>query len=496
MTSAYVSSGRVGKDPPEQSPTPCPVEMVSAREGRECVLVVDDDSLARELITKLASATGRRVKTASSVAEAREWLTSEDFALAICDLRGPAEPGISLVRWIRKERPGVAVLIAAGADDSALADAALAAGAYGYLTKPFKRDEVVINLVDALRRRRLEIETRNFCEYLERRFRDLVARLPVIVYLWEAGADGNCYYVSPAIESVLGFAPKEWVRDQGLWVRRLHPEDRDRVIGAELRCRESGQDLACEYRMLARDGRVVWIRDEAVMIRNDGAAPYLQGLMYDVSTEKEAQASLRRSREETVRRLSHAAELRDDDTGAHIERVSRYCELIAERLGLDPEFREQLRIASPMHDVGKIGIADAILLKPGPLDAAERAEMERHAEIGHRILAGSGAELLDLAAMIAWTHHERFDGNGYPRGLKGEEIPLEGRIAAVADVFDALTSDRVYRPALPHAEAVALMRSERGSHFDPRVLDAFLKADCEVRAIMSRIVPPAAAAGG
>jgi putative two-component system response regulator len=284
------------------------------------------------------------------------------------------------------------------------------------------------------------------------------------------------------------------LNDPHLWADRLHPEDRDRAIAEEVRCRETGQDLVCEYRMLARDGRVVWIRDEAAMIRHEGSPHHLQGLMFDVSAEKEAQASLRRSREETINRLARAAELRDDDTGSHIERVSRYSELIAARLGHDPDQREQLRIASPMHDVGKIGIADAILHKPGPLDPGERAEMQRHAEIGRGILAGSGAEILDLAAEIAWTHHERFDGGGYPRGLEGDQIPLEGRIVAVADVFDALTNDRVYRPAFSYADAIEMMRAERGSHFDPEVLDAFLDADLEIRAIMSRTEGPSMAA--
>jgi PAS domain S-box-containing protein len=351
---------------------------------------------------------------------------------------------------------------------------------------------VAINVVTALRRRRLEIEDRESRDELEDRFRQLVEQLPAILYLWEAGADGQCYYVSPAIEPVLGYAVEEWLADPLLWAQRLHPEDRDRVVAEELRCRVGGEDLACEYRMLAKDGHVVWIRDHAVAMRNDGAPHHLQGLMYDVSAEKEAQASLRRSHEETIRRLSRAAEFRDDDTGGHIERMGRYCELIAARLGLAPELCEQLRIASPMHDVGKIGVTDAILLKPGPLDADQRAEMERHPDIGYGILAGSGTELLDLAATLARTHHERFDGSGYPRGLKGEEIPLEGRIAAVADVFDALTSDRTYRARFSCAEAFVMMRTERGSHFDPRVLDAFLEAEDEITAIIARTAPPAA----
>jgi PAS domain S-box-containing protein len=465
---------------------------VATDQALERVLVVDDNGSTRRLVARMVERTGCRVDTASSAPEAREKLGAKAFALVICDLRLPGETGIGLSSWIGEEYPDVAVLIATASNDPAMADAALALGAYGYLTKPFKHNEVAINVVNALRRRRLEIENRDSRDKLEDRFRELVDQLPAIVYLWEAGANGECYYVSPAIESVLGYAVEEWLADPRLWAKCLHPEDRDRAVAEELRCREGGVDLDCDYRMVAKDGRVVWIHDQAVAIRNQGAPHHLQGLMYDVSAEKEAQASLRRSREETIRRLSRATEFRDDETGAHIERMSRYCELIATHLGLEVELCEQLRIASPMHDVGKIAVADSILLKPGPLDADERAEMERHPDIGHGILAGSGAELLDLAASIACTHHERFDGGGYPCGLRGEEIPLEGRIAAVADVFDALTSDRVYRTAFSRADAFAMMRAERGAHFDPRVLDAFLEAEVEISAIMARTAPSAA----
>jgi cyclic di-GMP phosphodiesterase len=183
---------------------------------------------------------------------------------------------------------------------------------------------------------------------------------------------------------------------------------------------------------------------------------------------------LRRSHEETIHRLARAAEFRDQETGQHVERVSRYCSLLADRLDLDDERSELLRLASPLHDIGKIAIPDRILLKPARLTAEERGLMETHAEIGNRMLAGSGQELLELAAVIAWTHHEHYDGRGYPRGVGGDQIPLVGRIVAVADVFDALTSDRVYRPALATEETVRVMREGRGAHFDPRVLDALL----------------------
>jgi putative two-component system response regulator len=184
---------------------------------------------------------------------------------------------------------------------------------------------------------------------------------------------------------------------------------------------------------------------------------------------------LQESREETIRRLARAAEFRDRDTGGHIDRVSQICGLLARRLGLDVDRAELLRIASPLHDIGKIAVPDRVLLKPGPLSPDERAQMERHAEAGYWMLAGSGQPLLDLAALVAWTHHERYDGTGYPRGLAGEEIPIEGRIVAVADVFDALTSDRVYRPALSGEEALRVLRQGRGTHFDAVVLDAFFE---------------------
>ena len=190
---------------------------------------------------------------------------------------------------------------------------------------------------------------------------------------------------------------------------------------------------------------------------------------------KRALSELEIAQAETVRRLSMAVEFRDEDTGAHIERIGRFSTLLAEHIGMDADFCERLGHAAPLHDVGKVAIPDAILLKPGPLTAEERAIVETHAEEGHRLVRGSSSSILDMAATIALSHQEKWDGSGYPRGLKGEAIPIEGRIVAVADVFDALTSDRVYRKAFSVEEAVQMMREQRGRHFDPVLLDAFME---------------------
>jgi putative two-component system response regulator len=308
----------------------------------ERILVVDDDAQMRRLLARLLAADGFACEAAGTADAARRAIAEREPELVLLDVGLPDESGLSLARAVAASHPRVRVVMVSGQDDAGVAQTAFDAGAYGYVTKPFKRNEVAIAVRSALRRREVA---------------------------------------------------------------------------------------------LAHQSRRETLEDDA------------------------------------VQRLSEALRFRDEETGSHVERMSHYCALLARRFGLDPE---AMRTASRLHDAGKIAVADSILHKPGPLTDDERAEMQRHAEVGHRLLRGSSIELLDLAAEIALTHHERFDGTGYPRGLRGEEIPLCGRIAGVADCFDALTSDRVYRPALPVSEAVALLASERGRHFDPTVVDAFL----------------------
>ena len=189
---------------------------------------------------------------------------------------------------------------------------------------------------------------------------------------------------------------------------------------------------------------------------------------------QQALRELDAAQRETVHRLSRAVEFRDEDTGEHIARISVLSGEIARRAGLDEQTTAMIERASPLHDVGKVAIPDSVLLKPGPLTHEERAVIETHAEIGYELLNGSHSALLAFAAEIARTHHERYDGRGYPRGLIGEEIPIAGRIVAIADVYDALTSDRVYRPAMTIEGALAILEEGRGTQFDSVLLDHFL----------------------
>lgn len=199
-----------------------------------------------------------------------------------------------------------------------------------------------------------------------------------------------------------------------------------------------------------------------------------------------ALAELRESNLDMVYRLAAAAESKDPETAAHLLRMSNYCALLAAKLGLPPDEVDIILHASPLHDIGKIAIPDAILMKPGPLDEDEWRIMRTHTLHGARILANSPNRILQVAEEIARTHHEWFDGSGYPAGLKGGDIGLLGRLSAVADVFDALTSPRPYKPPYPASKAADILRQGRGTHFDPEILDLFLDSFDEVLAIMEK----------
>ncbi|MCB2225468.1 MAG: two-component system response regulator [Desulfarculaceae bacterium] len=223
---------------------------------------------------------------------------------------------------------------------------------------------------------------------------------------------------------------------------------------------------------------------------HDFMANYQAELEKEVArrTEQLSQAMgrLKQASLDTIMRLARAAEYKDEDTGAHILRMSSYGAAVARHMGLGEEVALWILYAAPMHDVGKIGIPDSILLKPGPLDDEEWEVMKTHTTIGARILSGAKAGYLKLAEIIALTHHERWDGTGYPRGLKGKQTPLVGRIAAISDVFDALISRRPYKEPFSEEKSFDIIAEGKGSHFDPEVVEAFFAVRDEILAIKNK----------
>ncbi len=220
---------------------------------------------------------------------------------------------------------------------------------------------------------------------------------------------------------------------------------------------------------------------------NDHMRNYQEELEAEVAQRTE---QLRQALEEvkaasldTIYRLSRAAEYKDEETGAHIQRMSHYAAAVAGKMGLNGETVETILYAAPMHDIGKIGIPDHILLKTGALKPDEWGIMKQHTIIGSRILEGSKAEFIKFANVIALSHNEKWDGSGYPHGLKGSKIPIAGRITAIADVFDALTSKRPYKEPFSLEKSLSIIKEGRGSHFDPDVADAFFAVKKEIFAI-------------
>jgi len=241
--------------------------------------------------------------------------------------------------------------------------------------------------------------------------------------------------------------------------------------------------------LLARVRNQLEIRQAHIQLRDQNQN--LEEIVQERTKELQAaHHQLHESRLQVVRRLGRAAEYRDNETGLHIIRMSYISVVLGRASGMSDESLDLLLNASPMHDIGKIGIPDSILLKPGKFEAEEWDVMKTHAQIGADILSGDDSPMMTMAREIALSHHEKWDGSGYPNGLKGTEIPLVGRISALADVFDALTSARPYKKAWPVEEAVEYIKDQSGRHFDPELVGYFLSSIGEITAIRDKYIEP------
>jgi putative two-component system response regulator len=262
-------------------------------------------------------------------------------------------------------------------------------------------------------------------------------------------------------------------------------ETEDRVKGIEAGCDDFISKPVDKMELLARVRSLLKVK-----AYNDLMSNYRTELESEVTSRteelKHALERIKADSLETIYRLAMASEYKDKETGAHIKRMSYYSAAVARSMGLDEKTIETILYSAPMHDLGKIGIADLILWKPARLDPVEWEMMKQHSVIGAKILGGSNAEFIRMGETIAQCHHEKWDGSGYPNKLKGIEIPIAGRIAAIADVFDALTSKRPYKEPFSVEKSLAIIREGKGSHFDPDVVDAFFAIQDEILMIKKR----------
>jgi putative two-component system response regulator len=341
-------------------------------------LVVDDEPLVRDLLTRWLSDAGYNCGCADSAAVALNFLQRHAVELVTTDIRMPGASGIELMRCIKESFPDAAVLMVTACEDTRMVIQSLTQGAWGYLCKPVQREDLLKQVDGALKRRRLEIEQRN--------------------------------------------------------------------ISLELAARVRDQSCGIQF-----------------------------------------------AQEETAHRLVITSMVRDNETGAHIKRIGLFSGLVAEAAGWPPEAVNLIRFAAPMHDIGKVGISDVILCKAGKLTADEYEVMKTHTLIGAQMLSGSASPILRMAEQIARSHHERWDGTGYPDGLAGAAIPQAARIVGVVDVYDAMTHDRVYHEALPEDDVLTVLDQGSGSHFDPDVVRSFFASLDAIRAIAAKESDPTTA---
>jgi putative two-component system response regulator len=313
-----------------------------------------------------------------------------------------------------------------------------------------------------------------------------------------ANFDGYFTEVNPAFTRTLGFTAEELLAAP--FTEFVHPDDLETTLAAVVEQTEEGRDvLNFQNRYRTKDGSYRWLewmsspdplgRDLIAVARDITDRKRLEELEHEYQHRLETDvrertkelsqrnAELEEARRETLYRLALAAEYRDDDTFAHTKRISVSAALLARELGLPESEVALIGDAAPLHDIGKLGVSDAVLLKPGKLTQQEIAHVRRHAELGAGILSGSSSDVLRAGEAIALSHHEWWDGTGYPAGLRGEEIPLYGRLVAIADVFDALTHQRPYKKAWRVEDAVDEIRRLRGRQFDPKIIEAFERLD-------------------
>jgi PAS domain S-box-containing protein len=447
------------------------------------ILAIDNDPAILDLVGQVL---GQKYECelAGDISTARRRLMADGFDVVLCDVQMPGESGLALVEDLATESAAAVVPIA-GTEDSTLVEHALELGVYGYLVKPFSPGQLLITTETALRRLEVEAVERARRRTLQETIQAAVDRAPIPIFVKDL--ERRYLLANMFAHEVMHQAPGEMV---GRTDAEMHSPETELVIYEGdmqvLQDEESSfRDMTIE--IMGRERTFLTVRFPYIGV--DGNLAGIVGVSAEITAQREAEQlqrdlagaqartveELRSSRQEGLERMAQAIEMHDFEAGRHVHRMARVTSYVASQLGLGDQQIQLIRAAAPMHDVGKVAIPEEILRKPGPLTPPEREEMERHAEIGHEILSGSESELLQMAARIALTHHEWFDGTGYPQGLRGEEIPIEGRIVAVADVFDALLSDRSYRPALNVDEAIEVIRDGSGTQFDPEVADVLLE---------------------
>lgn len=323
-----------------------------------------------------------------------------------------------------------------------------------------KNEKVSSNLKDTIR--------------MAKTYKEAIDKSNIIIRL---DLDLNITYVNDSFYEISGYSKEEVIGKKYsiLKVPNSNEIEYKKFIDSMLDSLNNGKTWTGKVSNIAKDGSVFHCKSTVFPLydKNGNIYEYM-GIRHDITKIENLHKELEDTQRELIYRLGEVGETRSKETGNHVKRVANYSRILAKKYGLTEEESTRLFAASPMHDIGKVGIPDNVLNKPGKLDESEWEIMRSHSLIGYEILKSSNRPILQAAAIVAHTHHEKWDGTGYPRGLKGEQIHIYGRITAVADVFDALGSDRVYKKAWPLDEILSFFNEQKGKHFDPELIDLFM----------------------
>lgn len=405
-----------------------------------------------------------------------ELVEEEKVDLILLDIVMPQIDGFEVCKRL-KENPktrNIPVIFMTTDDSEASIEKAYEVGGVDYITKPLKAREVIsrINTHLALHNQQRLLE-KNLNENIAllNQYKEVVDLSTIVS---KTDLKGRITYVNDAFLKISGYTKEELIGKSHNVVR--HPDVPKTIFREIWNSIQHKSIWSGEVKNLRKDGSHYWVQSVIMpILDSEGNIKEYISVRHDITDIHNLQQEIEDTQKEVVFTMGAIGETRSKETGNHVKRVAEYSKLLAQFCKLDEELIDLITDASPMHDIGKVAIHDNILHKPGRLDNDEFAIMRTHAELGYKMLSHSSRPLLKTAATIAFEHHERWDGNGYPRHLKGEDISIEGRITAVADVFDALASDRVYKQAWSDEKIFAYFKEERGKQFDPNLIDIFFE---------------------
>ncbi len=444
------------------------------------VLYVEDETLIRENTKMLLETIFTEVETAGNGSEGLRRFQNRPFDIVITDILMPEMNGVLMIRKIKELSPEQPCIVTSACEESSYLLELINLGVSQFLLKPIQTEQMIQVLYDVVKNIYNE---RKLSEFTVRLEQDLLHQTTLLEQYKEAvdlstivmkmDIHGNITYANELFCQSSGYTSEEIVsqRHRILHHPEISPEAYENlwetILGKKV-WNGTLKNISKHGKTYMTDTTIKPILDEY------GEIVEFISISHDVTELFELNEEIWQTQHEMLSLLGEVGETRSHETGNHVRRVAKYSQLLGELCGLGEEEIRLLYSASPMHDIGKIGIPDAVLLKPGKLDPDEYEIMKTHSAIGYDILKNSNRPLLQAAAIIAREHHEKWDGSGYPHALRGEEIHVYGRITALADVFDALSCDRVYKKAWPMERIIDFVLSERGKHFDPALVDMFM----------------------